>query len=82
MQTITQPEPNSQIRNSILLECRSGVDLAQKLRASRRVQAQDTDRRQAADARHIVGLLRRLHFHRAHCPACLLREALSGSVLQ
>jgi hypothetical protein len=82
MQTITQPEANSQIRNSILLECRSGVGLAQKLRASRRVQAEDTDRRQAADARHIVGLLRRLHFHRAHCPACLLREALCGSVLQ
>jgi hypothetical protein len=82
MQTITQPEPNSHIRNSILLECRSGVDLAQKLRASRRVRAEGTNRRQAADARQIVGLLRKLHFHRAHCPACLLREALSGSVLQ
>jgi hypothetical protein len=82
MQTITQPEPNSQIRNSILLECMSGADLARKLRASRRVQAEDTDRRQAADARHIVGLLRRLHFHRAHCPACLLREALGTGGVQ
>ncbi len=82
MQTITQPEPNSQIRNSILLECTSGADLARKLRASRRVQAEDTDRRQAADARHIVGLLRRLHFHRAHCVACLLREALGAGGVQ
>jgi hypothetical protein len=82
MQTITQPTPNSQIRNSILLECSSGVNLAQKLRDSRRVRVSDSNRRQAADARHIVELLRKLHFHRAHCPACLLREALSGSVLQ
>jgi hypothetical protein len=82
MQTITQPEPNSQISNSILLECRSGADIARKLRASRRVQAEDTDRRQAADARHIIGLLRRLHFHRAHCPACLLREALGAGGVQ
>jgi hypothetical protein len=83
MQTIAQLEPNPQIRNNILLDCKQDDQLTRKLKEAQVVlQPGDTDRRQGSRARDLVQLLRRVHFHRAHCPACLLREAIGVGGVQ
>lgn len=81
-QSIAQEYPNPLVRNNIVFDCEPGTKIARELEDVRPPKPGDTSRRQAADARHVVRLLRKMHFHRAHCVACLLREAISAGGLQ
>jgi hypothetical protein len=65
------------------LFCADGSDLSRRIQKARQnLVLDDSPRRNASFTSSIVALLRKQHRHKASCAACLVREALAGSLLQ
>ncbi len=61
-----------------LLFCQTSLELAQLERAARaKLSLRDNGYRAAKFADGIVEIVRRRHRHMAHCPRCLVAEALA-----
>jgi hypothetical protein len=71
------------IETPVLQPCPIAAELDYLANAARRlVSIGDSPRRSVASVRAVVAVARKRHRHAAGCTACLVREALSGSVLQ